>query len=521
MTMTTEATMLLMGAVPETTTSTRNDDELTRVTAPSPLSKSTSTTTTDTTSFNSSIKNKNNYLRYDYTNLSYTSNLAKAMYVHNSQNCHLPMGNFIYRNRFGLGSDLHVYTQAICNSMQLGVRIRTVGAVVGVGASSDPDNTISWTYYDQDTCSQGNSDASLLSSSTLSNSNSSSNSSSAIVSSPMLCYFPQSELQCGSSDYNAVKLHPTFTTTTATTTSSSSTSNTMTMMTATPITHNISKPNGRINNQHCHSILQQYNASLHDVRTAGIEYLFSRISPLVVEEANRQLVQVFFSRPRKSRNQEQLPKNNIEKIDQDQNHHGDIFINSNTNTNTKTTPTSSSFQEEGVVVVPENIILVHVRWGDKKDEMKLVPMIEYIQAIQQLLKEKPRNQVNILLATEDPTALDEFFNLAAPYMNQNDNDITTNQNWNVYVDQYYYDMIPYRINEYNGNPKMSKFLKGKAGLKALGSLLVCLEATDYILTTSSNWSRLINELRISILNPRCNDCTTMIDLQPIPTNKEW
>jgi hypothetical protein len=43
--------------------------------------------------------------------------------------------------------------------------------------------------------------------------------------------------------------------------------------------------------------------------------------------------------------------------------------------------------------------------------------------------------------------------------------------------------------------------------------LVAMEANDFVLTTGSNWSRLMNEIRINILNPRCNDCTTMIDLK--------
>jgi hypothetical protein len=66
----------------------------------------------------------------------------------------------------------------------------------------------------------------------------------------------------------------------------------------------------------------------------------------------------------------------------------------------------------------------------------------------------------------------------------------------------------------NGAPKMSKGLNGTAGRITLGSLLVAMEANDFVSTTASNWSRLMNELRKSILDSRCGNCTHMIDLRP-------
>ena len=56
--------------------------------------------------------------------------------------------------------------------------------------------------------------------------------------------------------------------------------------------------------------------------------------------------------------------------------------------------------------------------------------------------------------------------------------------------------------------------KGVEGMQALASLLIAMEANDFVLTTGSNWSRLMNELRKSILNPMCKGCTRMIDLRP-------
>ena len=113
--------------------------------------------------------------------------------------------------------------------------------------------------------------------------------------------------------------------------------------------------------------------------------------------------------------------------------------------------------------------------------------------------------LEIFLATEDPKAVIAF-----------QNNMPKNQNWNLYIDQYYYDTINYRNVSYeilNQNPLTSKKLKGRGGLLALGSLLVALESNDYVLTTCSQWSKLINDLRLFVLNPRCNNCTNLIDLR--------
>jgi hypothetical protein len=55
---------------------------------------------------------------------------------------------------------------------------------------------------------------------------------------------------------------------------------------------------------------------------------------------------------------------------------------------------------------------------------------------------------------------------------------------------------------------------GFAGLQSLITLLVALEADNYVLTTDSNWSRLIDELRRSVIDRDCYNsrgavaCTT-------------
>jgi hypothetical protein len=219
-------------------------------------------------------------------------------------------------------------------------------------------------------------------------------------------------------------------------------------------TLNLTRTHGKIK-EACSDVIQTYGG-ITSIRTSTTEFLFTRISTLVQEEGERQLNQVF----------------------------------------------QTTF-------VPHNLITVHIRWGDKADEMELIPITKYIDAVYEILEQRRRNRidntagVHIFLSTEDPEALRQF-QAAVP------------MDWNIYIDQYHIELLPHRREStiYNGIPQMARELSGRPGLIALGSLLVAMEANDFILTTSSNWSRLMNEIRISIINPRCNNCTTMIDLNP-------
>jgi hypothetical protein len=141
-----------------------------------------------------------------------------------------------------------------------------------------------------------------------------------------------------------------------------------------------------------------------DLRAATTEFLFGHVSPLVVQEAERQLALVF----------------------------------------------------EKVGHVPKDLITVHIRWGDKGGEMKLVPISDYIHAIEKVLVQRKSNDktANIFLATEDPRAV-KAFKKRAPAA------------WNVYLDQYYTDLLPYRLGGYNGNRKLAK-QKGPDWTRGLG-----------------------------------------------------
>ena len=176
------------------------------------------------------------------------------------------------------------------------------------------------------------------------------------------------------------------------------------------------------------------------------------------------------------------------------------------------------------------LITVHVRWGDKKNEMFLVNIEEYIQAVFQIaakLQLEP-HETHIYLATEDPAAVQAFQEARHP-------------EWHVYVDQFYHEMLPYRNNVTQEVAGVARdFRKGNfasqlqqlgvhepphVGLWAMGSLLVSLESNHFVLTSASNWSRLITELRRAVLRRTCPsglsetgrdkqpDCTSAIDLR--------
>jgi hypothetical protein len=184
-----------------------------------------------------------------------------------------------------------------------------------------------------------------------------------------------------------------------------------------------------------------YNVT--DFHAASMEWLFQNVKPIVIEEAERQIRDTF---------PDGLPN-------------------------------------------PNNMITVNIRWGDKGREMELQPIERYINAVTELLKERPQidvtdTSIHIYLATEDPDAINAF-NAAAP------------SSW-----------IIHNSGPTNpvGNKDMMSQANGKNGLESFGALLISMESNGYVLTTGSNWSRLINELRKNVINPRCGNCTKMIDL---------
>lgn len=227
----------------------------------------------------------------------------------------------------------------------------------------------------------------------------------------------------------------------------------------------------------CAMAVVQDNTLKPMVRASATEYYFTRISPMIQTEAERLL--------------------------------------------------TVTFPPDGRV--PPNLITIHMRWGDKGGEMPLQGADVYVQAVRTILeqrKDQYREQqnrrkhsswsttkkypivdsvywnasyeeVNIYLGTEDINALNAFREAAPPA-------------WNIFVDDFFPAAGSTSIMSV---PTESK----KAGLVTLALLLLSMEANTFVLTTASNWSRLINELRKNVLDPRCGDCTMHLDL----VGDEW
>jgi hypothetical protein len=324
-------------------------------------------------------------LRHDWSYHEPRSNFAKMIQAH-QQNCSIPTLTYHIDNSFGFGSHLSLWSQGICNAMESGARLRSYNPI--------------WLWLDQTFCDMDK----------------------QAHQSPLLCYFPQSEYQCGAIDDKD------------------------------PLNHlnNVSDPRDLKRHQ-CAILKGKGDAIRRDFRAASTEYIFQKISKPVVQEAERQI--------------------------------GLLFGNNG--------------------FVPEDLITVHIRWGDKFWEMKLASIQEYHDAISSLLHEQygHNRTANIFIATEDPAAVSAFKNATPP-------------GWNVYYDRTVEELNNFRPPKGNRASHMSKNTKGRAGLVGLGSLLVAMEAKFFVLTTKSNWSRLIENLRTNILDPRCNGCTKVVDLRP-------
>jgi hypothetical protein len=339
------------------------------------------------------------------------SNLAQ-MIDHHQQNCSIPLATHHFDNTFGLGSHLLLWGQAMCNAMESNLRMRSFGK--------------EWLWLDQKHCDMEQ----------------------ANQQSPMLCYFPKSEYRCPHKEEEAIAISI------PTTTPSS-------LLLDNHQQKNVSDP--RNTKEWCQLVQEASPDKKAEYRAAATEYLFQRVSPLVIQEAKRQM--------------------------------GILFSATNG-------------------VAPKDLITLHIRWGDKFWEMDLPSIEEYMDAVKRLLlssEEEDTNDnnqnatttttANIYLATEDPRAYQEFMAAIPP-------------GWKVYPDITLLEINAFRPPKGNRASWATRNTKGRAGLVAMGSLLVAMEANLFVLTTKSNWSTMMNHLRTNVVDPRCGNCTRAMDLRP-------
>jgi hypothetical protein len=206
------------------------------------------------------------------------------------------------------------------------------------------------------------------------------------------------------------------------------------------------------------------------MHAAVTEWLFQNVSRLVIEEAERQI------------REEAFP------------------MTTDGAQNTKSTVRDNKKFERWIGMPDaDSLITVHIRWGDKASEMELASIDELINATQSLLTPDEisgRKPVHIYVATEDAEARHLFREAAEA------------RNWKVHSSGPFNPAIgPYFM------LWVAEGSDGRAGLQSLAALLIAMEANRYVLTRGSNWSRLIDELRKSVVDSRCGNCTVMVDLR--------
>ena len=141
------------------------------------------------------------------------------------------------------------------------------------------------------------------------------------------------------------------------------------------------------------------------------------------------------------------------------------------------------------------VVSVHVRWGDKGREMALRPINEYVEAVKNVTK-YTGEALDVFLTTEDAKAV-AAFRQAAP------------ENWNVIV----YDAAVSSDKVLYGRHGMADQARNhkESGYHSLIALVLAMQADAFVITSGSNWSRLMEELCLGRdLEPRCD----IVDVTP-------
>ena len=176
---------------------------------------------------------------------------------------------------------------------------------------------------------------------------------------------------------------------------------------------------------------------------------------------------------------------------------------------------------ERLLPVPHrHMITVHIRWGDKWKESRLPGIDEYIDAVQTMSRRNGLgHRLQIFLTSESPSAITAFRS-AAPsgwqlywnpeaWINTTDDGAGPTRTSGQKMKAYLWELLGHHQ---HGDISQGIDSEGRMGLVSLMTLLLAMESRYFVLTTSSNWSRLINELRLSRIEPIYPGSTDMIDI---------
>jgi len=325
------------------------------------------------------------YLKNQWNQGHLYSPLAKQLKNHlENVDCSIPHNHFHF-TYYGLGGELHMWSQALCNALEKGTSLQQLNQ--------------SWSWNDKSLCP----DSTYMQ--------------------PLHCYF---------NIYNRCPF--------------------------VPMNHRHKPPVISVSNSFdmCPRWIQDDESRQH-FRAAAMEYIFSNVSDTVLNQTDHAILETF-----------------------------------------------------GPAGIPENMVTIHIRAGDKVKEMNLVSDQVFIINIDYLIKKKiiPASPT-IFVITENTESWHSFQRAVAEEIRPT---------WKLVRYSYTHlnDTESEKLPAYN-----AQVTGGSSGLSSIISLLIGLEAKYFLLTTGSNWSRLLNELRQNVVDARCGNCTYMVDLNNSNRYGNW
>ena len=132
--------------------------------------------------------------------------------------------------------------------------------------------------------------------------------------------------------------------------------------------------------------------------------------------------------------------------------------------------------------------------------MKLVSEVEYFQAIDSVVTNHSIANPHIFVSTEESQAVIKL-------QEQLDKHGKT---WKLH---HYAPLIATNTAEHRH--------RGPNGKNAIIALMLAMEAKYFVITTGSNWSRVMNELRTNVVDVACGNCTRMVNLRQAHTYQDW
>jgi hypothetical protein len=144
--------------------------------------------------------------------------------------------------------------------------------------------------------------------------------------------------------------------------------------------------------------------------------------------------------------------------------------------------------DAAAVPLPRGTVSIHIRHGDKKKEMTLIPTEKYLLAADELVKLNPFGYRKVaFMSTEDPGSIEEMVA----------HNLSNTWHW------LWWD-VP-RLNS-NGPEQLGLFNMRRGELTFIWwlQMFIALEADAWVGTRGSNWNRLIDELRC-VWVPKCQN----------------